>query len=86
MTASAWPIRLSPAGVSFGPSLVRSSSCIPTSRSRAATCWLTADWERWSESAAAENEPRAITSRSTLSRFTSSISPPYHRKKESMLQ
>ena len=56
-TASAWPISVSPALVSLGPSLVRSSNCIPTSFSSAATCWLTADWERWSESAAAENEP-----------------------------
>ena len=33
---------------------------MPTSRSRTAICWLTADCERWSDSAAAENEPRAI--------------------------
>ncbi len=31
----------------------------PASRSRAATCWLTADWVVDSDSAAAENEPRS---------------------------
>ena len=86
MTASAWPIRVSPALVSLGPSLVRSSSCMPTSFSSAATCWLTADCERCSESAAAENEPLAMTSRSTRIRFTSSIRATYQVEKESMLR
>jgi hypothetical protein len=86
MTASPCSIRASPAEVSLGPSLVRSSRGIPTSRSRTAICWLTADCERCSDSAAAENEPRAITSRRTLIRLTSSISTTYQSEKESMLR
>ena len=46
ITASAWFTSARPASVSFGPFVVRSSSDIPTSRSRVATCWLTADCER----------------------------------------
>ena len=37
-------------------------------------------------SAAAENDPRATTSRSTLIRFTSSISATYQAQKQSMLR
>ena len=52
----------------------RSTSLVPASRSRAATCWLTADWVNDSASAAAANEPRAATARSTRRRRGSSIS------------
>ena len=46
IAASACETSTRPASVSFGPSRVRSSSFIPTSRSSVAICWLTADCER----------------------------------------
>ena len=72
--ASAWASSARPDSVGRTPRGVRSSSWVPVSRSRAATCWLTADWVNDSDSAAAENEPQVATSRKTLMRLTSSIS------------
>ena len=43
--------------MSTGPLRSRSSSGVPTSASSAAICWLIADCETKSVSAAAENEP-----------------------------
>ncbi len=80
--ASAWVTSAEPASVSRTPRALRSSSVVPASRSSAATCWLTADWVKDRASAAAENEPRRATSRSTFSRRTSSISRAYRTPKE----
>ena len=75
--ASAWPTSAWPASVMRTPREPRSTSCVPVSRSSAATCWEIADWVKESASAAAENEPRAATSLSTLIRRTSSIRGAY---------
>ena len=80
--ASACSTRTAPASVSRTPRDRRSTSCVPVSRSSAATCWLTADWVKLSASAAAENEPWAATSRKTFIRRTSSISTAYRRVKQ----
>src|SRR3954469_1607026 len=70
-------VRAKPASVNWTGRLPRSTRGKPTSRSSAATCWLTADCVRASASAAAENEPRVATSAKARSRRTSSISATY---------
>jgi hypothetical protein len=75
--ASVWRTTASPASVSRTPRALRSTSVAPASRSSAAICCETADWVNDSASAAAENEPRWATSRSTRMRRTSSISGTY---------
>ena len=75
--ASVCATRARPASVRRTPRAPRSSRVVPVSRSSAATCCEMADWVNDSDSAAAENEPRAATSRRTFMRRTSSISPAY---------
>ena len=72
-----------PASVRRTPREPRSTSWVPVSRSSAATCWEIADWVKFSASAAAENEPRAATSRRTRMRRTSSISTAYRQAQKS---
>ena len=75
--ASVWRTSASPASVSRTPRALRSTSTVPASRSSAAICCEMADWVKDRESAAAENEPRRATSRSTRMRRTSSMSETY---------
>ena len=66
-----------PASVSATGREPRSTTGVPTSRSSAAMCWLTADCVRDNASAAAEKEPRAAISDNTRNLRTSSISATY---------
>src|SRR3954447_14710074 len=75
--ASAWRTSASPASVSRTPRALRCTSVHPASRSSAAICCEIADCVNDSDSAAALNEPRTATSRSTRRRRTSSISRAY---------
>ena len=77
MIASAWRTTASPASVRRTPRALRCTSVVPASRSSAAICCETADCVNDSASAAAENEPRMATSRSTRMRRTSSITATY---------
>ena len=75
--ASAWRTSASPASVSRIPRALRWTSVQPASRSSAAICCEMADCVKESASAAAQNEPRTATSRSTRMRRTSSIRRTY---------
>ena len=59
---------------------------MPTSRSRVAICWLTADCDMYRVSAAAENEPLHATSLRILRRFVSSISTAYQSQQNFLLR
>ena len=74
--ASAWP-RAPSASVRRTPPAPALDELGAWSRSRAATCWEIADWVKFSDSAAAENEPQEATSRRTRMRRTSSIRAAY---------
>ena len=68
-----------PARVGVTPRASRSKSLVPICFSSRATCWDTAGWVNVRASAAAENEPRAATSRKVSRRRRSSIvRGPYH--------
>ena len=71
----ACPAKIRPAGVSVAGRRVRSISCVPSSRSRAAMCALTRDCDRWTWADAAVNPPRSTTARKVSSQ--SSSTPPW---------
>ena len=76
-SASACSSSRAPAGVGTVPPRPRTSSCVPSSRSRLPTCWETAGWLSASAAAACENEPSRATARNVSSRRGSSIRSAY---------
>ena len=76
-TSRACRAKTSPAEVSRAGRWVRSISRTPRSRSSAAMCALTRDWERWTVADAAVNPPRSATARkvSNQSNSTPEILP-----------
>ena len=72
-TSRACRANTSPAAVSRAGRWVRSTRRTPRSRSRAAMCALTRDWERWTVADAAVNPPRSATARKVSSQSNSTL-------------